>query len=169
MFWKNRQDDQDDENIITVNGKKYYVLFNKAVDNKRRGRLLKYIRHDLKRGTIIECGSSEETVLVTEDEEVYKKMVRILDVFDELHTNPAFELSVPGFHHDFIIKSNVPYEGRALGIIVNVESTLYETFDNIRSAERTAQLLTNADFVKLERVPNTLCKFILYLIYDEKE
>jgi len=107
-------------------------------------------------------------VFVTSDEDTYHKMQRVIEAFERLQKEPTFETAVQGFHFDFFVRSNVEYKGRLLSTIINIESTMYETGDNISSTEHVAQCITKADLVRMVPKKNCINTYILYLVFDEK-
>lgn len=155
------------DNVVTVNGQKYFVLFTEGIDAKKKGKLLRNIRNDIRQnGTFYQIGEKNHSVFVTPDEEVYHRMVRAVETYEQLRNSAPVEKTVQGYHFDFVVRSNVEYEGRLLPVIINIESTLYETANNIISAEHVAQCITNADLVKMELKKNCVNTFVLYLVFD---
>lgn len=162
-MFSSMQKEKKDNNMFTVDGKSYYITFNKAVDAEEKGELVKHINESiLRKGNLYESG-----VFVTSSQEVYNKIMYIVQMYDRLYDEEYEGISVSGEYADFIVKSNAESIDNLHVLATCVESALYETENNIRCAENKVMGLYSADFVMIVPAQNCVNTYIVYLIFDE--
>ena len=157
-----KQEDLGNPNSFTVDSSSYTIALSKANDKQKKGDLIRNINEAIVRnGTV-----SEDGIFITSDFETYSKIVCLVDAYEKLCLESASR-KIKGVYHDFFVKSNDSNLRFGKNEVGEVESTLYETMNNIGCAERRIRSITGADLVRIEKPPRSVRRYIVYIVVVE--